>query len=201
MPMQILIEAVIVLVLIALTAKTYQMIFSVRNKITCTSAMMAAMISGSMAGLLSGTLFALHVDFSINSLLAMIAGIGAGLIIGLPFNAMAMLDGILAGVMGGLMGAMLGDMLESPFILPFAFILLVIYALCTVLLNQAVKQAAGREDQPLPDTSRIKSMSILAATVTVVLFTAVLAGSFYGKNAPSSYSNPGQDHHHHHMTK
>ncbi len=197
--MQIFFQAFIFLVVIALTAKTYHIVFAARNKIACTSAMMAAMIGGSMAGLISGTLLALQQSFSMNSLLAMIVGIGAGLLIGLPFNAMAMLDGILAGVMGGLMGAMMGDMLAEPFILPLAFVLLLIFGLCTVLLNQAAKQEAGNAEQSPRDSGRIIRLTFLAASIAVVLFSALLAGSYYGKNGYASI--PEKPHEHHHMTE
>jgi len=204
--MQIAVQAMIFAAVIGLTAKTYQIVFTARQKMTCSAAMLAAMICGSMAGLITGMLLAMHQSYSMNSVLAMIAGIGAGFIIGLPFNAMAMLDGILAGVMGGLMGAMMGDMLTASFIVPLSLVLLAIFALCTVVLSVAAKQEPESTERALLDKRKVRNLSIVAVSVTIVLFAGVLAGSMYGKYSSDHSPAPvsGRDpagHLYHHLTE
>lgn len=195
--MLFVLQVLMVLGMIVLTGLTYRMIFATRKEINCSLAMMAAMIGGSMTGLITGTMLALYQGFFMNSLLAMVIGIGAGVVIGLPFNVMAMLDGIMAGVMGGLMGAMMGDMLESAYIIPLALVFLLIYGLCVVLLNRAIRQINKEEQEKLPDAEHVKKWSVLTTYVTVVLFAMILVFSFYEESKRFPAPEVHYSHHQH----
>lgn len=102
--MNIIIQVLVFSILIALTAVTYLTVLSIRQKLSCTTGMMAAMLIGSMTGLITGTVLGADQSFSINCMLAMIVGVGGGVMLGMPFHAMAVLDGLMAGVMSGMDG-------------------------------------------------------------------------------------------------
>ena len=201
--MDLFLEAFIFFIIVMATANVYHLVYKVRKDISCATAMMAAMIMGSMAGLLVGTILALNLSFSFNTLLAMIIGIGAGVMIGLPFNAMAVLDGLMAGAMGGMMGAMLGEMLNPQFIIIVSIFLLAILLLSVILLRKAVKQELGTGiiESTSFSGERIKKLSILTVCVTVFLCSIVMIGSFYGTqtsavNLENSKAPSNHEHHH-----
>jgi hypothetical protein len=195
----LLTQALVFFVIIIGTVKIYRLVFTVRKELSCTTAMMAAMIMGSMGGLLTGTVLAFNLSFSINTIVAMIIGIGIGIIIGLPFNPMTILEGMMAGVMGGLMGAMLGAMLKPDFIVILSFFLIALFLFSISLLNHAIKQETGSLKQTESNGGRIKSLSILIAFVTVTLCSIIMVGSFY-ETQPTINNNIDQNHteHHHH---
>lgn len=177
--MNIVIQIFIFAVLIVITHTIYQSMVAWRKRMSCTVAMMAAMIIGSMTSLIAGTILALNTNFSINSILAMIIGIGAGIIIGIPFNTMAMLDGMMAGVMGGLMGAMLGEMLLTNYIYVMSLFLLVILAVFVVMLKQVMKQDVSESTRSEMNRKKINSLSFFTALVTVALFLVIMIGTSY----------------------
>jgi len=194
----LLTQAVVFFIIILGTVKIYRLVFKVRKEISCTTAMMAAMIMGSMGGLITGTVLAFNLSFSINTIIAMIIGVGIGIIIGLPFNPMTILEGMMAGVMGGLMGAMLGAMLKPDFIFILSFLLIAIFLFSIGLLNQAVKQETRSVKQMEPNGGRIKSLSILIAFVTVALCSVIMVGSFYESQPNLNNTNQNPPEHHHH---
>lgn len=196
--MNIAIQLVVFAVMAVLTVRVYQAVLSVRKDISCHTVMMASMIAGSMNGLIGGTILALNQGFSVNSILAMIIGIGSGAIIGILFNAMTMLEGIMGGVMGGLMGAMLGEMLLTSYVFILSFILIIIAGISVFLLEQRIKEEAGILEQAQIDGRKIRRLSIFVVCTTVVLFSAVLAGDFYKSH--DHIPNPNDHaHNHEHM--
>lgn len=197
--MNIMIQVLVFSILIALTVRTYLIVLSIRQKLSCTTGMMAAMIIGSMAGLITGTVLGSDQSFSINCMLAMIVGVGSGVMLGMPFNTMAVLDGLMAGVMSGMMGAMLGSMLSADFLLPMSFFLTVLFFIAVFLLNRTMKHEAGILQEAEANGDWFKTKSILTVGVTVVLFSLVIMGSFY-KDQPKA-SEEQHVHTGHHMSK
>ncbi|MGF9714293.1 hypothetical protein [Paenibacillus naphthalenovorans] len=198
--MNIIIQVLVFSILIALTAVTYLTVLSIRQKLSCTTGMMAAMLIGSMTGLITGTVLGADQSFSINCMLAMIVGVGGGVMLGMPFHAMAVLDGLMAGVMSGMMGAMLGSMLSPDFLLPMSFFLTLLFVIAVLLLHRIMKQEAGILQETEPNREKMKTGSILTVCVTIALFSLVIMGSSY-KDQPKAPEEPHVHTGHHKMSE
>lgn len=99
--------------------------------------MILGMISTLTVGTVVGGLLETHVAT------AYIVGLGVGVVLGiltgLPFNAMAIIDGVAAGAMGGLMGIMLGMMVPQVALCVVAAGLAVLFAVASGVMCQRLQ--------------------------------------------------------------
>lgn len=193
-----MIEIGVLVVLISIVVKLYQIIFASRKNITDATASMAAMIASSMSGLIAGTALTLNHDFGVSCLLGMIFGIGVGIVLGMLCHAMAVLEGIMGGIMGGLMGAMTGHMMSSvSFIYLFVVIFMGLFIVVIVLLNKMINQDMGRAKPAEVGERKIIGFSILTASLTVLFYSIVMISSLVHSFSDANEMNGQQIEHLH----
>ncbi|WP_010651512.1 hypothetical protein [Oceanobacillus massiliensis] len=192
--MVIIMQVLVFGIISYLTLKAFNLIMPVRKKLSCEVGMMASMMLGAMAGFLAGTVLALNLDYTLNTFLAAVIGIGAGVIIGMPFNQLAILEGIMGGLMGGTMGAMIGEMLLDNSILIMSCFLVILAFISLNLLGKAIKQGAGILKKTEASGSQLKKISLLIACIIAAMIVIVIVGHEF--NNQQLNKDPIHIHHH-----
>ncbi|TCP28888.1 hypothetical protein EV207_11410 [Scopulibacillus darangshiensis] len=100
-----------------------------RKELSNMAGMTITMAQGMNIGLTTGIILGISHPNSIfiTTVISMLLGLTIGVISGLPFNTIAVLDGLLSGVMGGMMGAMIGAMVSPEYSGALLRIMIVIY--------------------------------------------------------------------------
>ncbi|ADU31296.1 cupredoxin domain-containing protein [Evansella cellulosilytica] len=164
-----------------------------RKNSTTMTGMMTAMVIGMSIGLTIGVLLGnlFRGDLLISTTISMGIGMFAGILIGMPFNTLAVLDGMLAGIMGGMMGAMLGEMITLTDAILLVKILLSVSVCSTILILLFLLQNKKRDEN-----ANLKWM-IRPITTFVLLF--ILLVWLDQINVNSNLDHPNQSHYNHEM--
>ncbi|MEW5955942.1 MAG: cation transporter [Candidatus Micrarchaeota archaeon] len=143
-----------------------------RAHFSCMTGMMVGMTVGMIPGFLVGAIVGATNGMFVGSLAGMAAGMLAGAWCGSCASVMGVMEGLMAGLMSGAMGAMLSVMMLSDNLLPFLFVLAVVFAVIGGGLSYLVYKEAGgklRDAAPASFLSFFAVCFMLAFGVTLLV--------------------------------